>query len=423
MGSKTLQRLAGVLVMTAHLLVPTALAAGTVTVPLSFGGGEKLPDPGARRIDLKVEEAGIVRSVSLAIHLEHSYFSDFGLTLLHPDGTPLVLIGEGAEVGDGELQKTFGPDDSFSGKPSEGTWTLVYEDAASGDVGILYSIELRIDIREGPPAAAVCPEDGGHMPGDQWVEVRQEGNELRFWECTAEGAVEYRAPKCYPPLRPEGDACVAELTPAELLFRDITMESNWTCQGTYPGLFGIPVEVNFYSRFIDGVYTTYDELFIPVFSMPASDSTTRGYTATWSQDGNSSVATFDPDGQRSQITATINGYATSGTCDRQPHLPYVEMSEGSAWRVEYINGGVVSLTHILTFAGGNATTTLPDGQPVWQGQFRLTSVEGLNEWTMVNTMNGQEHRFEIEMGSDMRSYGGSWRSGWMSSTLRAYRLD
>jgi subtilisin-like proprotein convertase family protein len=101
-------------------------------------------DGGRTESSLPVPRGGTVGPVTVTVALTHdgNFMDEIGLTLVAPDGTPVVLHASGGDVGSSALATTYPtltvPDEPLAvlaGKPREGTWKLVLDDPNYGDGG------------------------------------------------------------------------------------------------------------------------------------------------------------------------------------------------------------------------------------------------------------------------------------------------
>ena len=195
-------------------LNPLASNAGASTGNV----GVPLPDVTTVEIPLVVGDFGAVQDANVRVRLNHTFTGDLVISLVHPDGTVVILsnrrggggdnFGTGANdcsgtktVFDDEAAATIGsgtppyagsfrPDEALSaldGKPTAGTWKLRVSDQAAADIGTLFCWDLELERRvfvccgvPGTPdpvtdASAVvggsCSPDNGAIDPDETVQV------------------------------------------------------------------------------------------------------------------------------------------------------------------------------------------------------------------------------------------------------------
>ncbi len=142
-------------------------SSGNIAVPI--------PDVNTVEVPINVPDTGLVQDVNVRVRLNHTFDGDLDISLVHPDGTVILLsnnrggsgdnFGTGANdcsgtptVFDDEAGPTiasgvapfagsFKPDTPLSGmdgKPSNGTWKLRVTDTAALDVGTIGCVTLEI---------------------------------------------------------------------------------------------------------------------------------------------------------------------------------------------------------------------------------------------------------------------------------------
>jgi subtilisin-like proprotein convertase family protein len=93
---------------------------------------------------------GIVKDIGVHVKLTHSYVGDLVITLVHPDGTAVILQDrQGGSSHD--LDAVFGlggtavPDlAKFRGKVAAGGWKVTVQDTSTQDEGVLNEVALTI---------------------------------------------------------------------------------------------------------------------------------------------------------------------------------------------------------------------------------------------------------------------------------------
>ena len=157
-------------------------ASGTVDIPIpadgSTGGSSSLPTHSI----IYVPDGGSIADLNVSINLTHTFMADLEIYLVAPNGTQVELINDEGGNGDpdgtitlddeadayfsdasapftGTWRPTDGALSGFDGLDSSGTWTLIINDDASRDTGLLRDWSLEI-TREGTGAGAILDEDG-----------------------------------------------------------------------------------------------------------------------------------------------------------------------------------------------------------------------------------------------------------------------
>ncbi|MGE4134046.1 MAG: proprotein convertase P-domain-containing protein [Bdellovibrionales bacterium] len=110
-----------------------------------------IPDNDANGITetFNVPVAAPVEQIKFELHITHSYIGDLTVSLVHPDGTTVVLHQGG---GGADNLNTIYPDqtppiqslDVLKGKDAQGDWKLVVSDRAGSDTGALDSFQLTL---------------------------------------------------------------------------------------------------------------------------------------------------------------------------------------------------------------------------------------------------------------------------------------
>ncbi|MFN3201341.1 MAG: proprotein convertase P-domain-containing protein [Bradymonadia bacterium] len=95
---------------------------------------------------IDVAESGVISELSVTVDISHSYRGDLKLTLVHPDGTEVVLK-ENDNDNSADVNETYTVLD-FNGKLSDGTWSLEVVDTARGDEGTLNGWDMAIKINQ-----------------------------------------------------------------------------------------------------------------------------------------------------------------------------------------------------------------------------------------------------------------------------------
>lgn len=97
-----------------------------------------------------VQREGLIEAIGITVRLRHSYIGDLQISLVHPDGTEIMLHDRMGGTSD-DLNLELGLDGNDSpvlqtlrGKSAAGTWRLVVKDQVSSDTGTLDYVKIRI---------------------------------------------------------------------------------------------------------------------------------------------------------------------------------------------------------------------------------------------------------------------------------------
>ncbi len=101
---------------------------------------------------IEATDEGTLQAISVHVTLRHTYVGDLVITLVHPDGTTVVLRehqGNGAH----DLDATYGEGGApvaglvhLRGKPAKGTWKVLVKDTAKTDTGTLDAVVLTTTV-------------------------------------------------------------------------------------------------------------------------------------------------------------------------------------------------------------------------------------------------------------------------------------
>ncbi len=123
---------------------------------------------------LTISSPGTVTAVQVGVNITHTFRGDLQITLVHPDGTAVVLKNPGDDPGQNVI--TSYPDQSdpvgdlstFVGKPAAGTWHLTAQDFFSQDTGTLNSFSLTLTVNGVPVTLTTSTgSDGGYSFSNQ----------------------------------------------------------------------------------------------------------------------------------------------------------------------------------------------------------------------------------------------------------------
>jgi len=162
--------------------VTATYSSGGITVPIpATGTSGNMTDQ-----VINVPDAGSITDVNVKIRLNHTWDSDLTITLVSPNGTPVVLSQNRGSSGDNygsgtndcngtftifddaaanpissgtaPFAGTFRPEgllSAMNGGPSNGNWTLKINDNAAGDSGTLYCWQIEV-TRATPVCSTTC---------------------------------------------------------------------------------------------------------------------------------------------------------------------------------------------------------------------------------------------------------------------------
>ncbi len=116
-----------------------------------FSGALAIPDnaPAVTQV-INVASDGVIVDLGVHVKITHTYIGDLIVALVHPDGTRIPLH-ERAGGSEDNIDRVYGmggedlpPLKSLIGKNAMGAWQVEVQDAATGDLGTLDAIELRV---------------------------------------------------------------------------------------------------------------------------------------------------------------------------------------------------------------------------------------------------------------------------------------
>jgi subtilisin-like proprotein convertase family protein len=156
-----------------ELSIETATAGfrNDTPVPISPGG----PNTISSEILVTGLDGLIVEKVAVTLKIDHTWDSDLIISLQNPEGNSVVLVkkqggdqdgfnetiftddaNETINQGQAPFNGPFRPEESlsgFKGQTAGGVWTLVIEDTAKQDGGVLHGWSLEIEADKGEPVA------------------------------------------------------------------------------------------------------------------------------------------------------------------------------------------------------------------------------------------------------------------------------
>lgn len=114
-----------------------------------------IPDMGSANLDLSVPDSQPIKSLKVAIDIEHSYIGDLIVTLKPPSDTgvnPIVLHNRSGESKN-NLHHTYDAVSNpelvnLTGKNPQGTWTLDVADQELEDTGKIRSVAVELELSE-----------------------------------------------------------------------------------------------------------------------------------------------------------------------------------------------------------------------------------------------------------------------------------
>jgi subtilisin-like proprotein convertase family protein len=133
---------------------PTVTATPTST-PLPFfvkdeDPNKPIPDGPNGRITstLTVDSAVVLRQLRVELNITHSDAGDLHVTLVHPDGSRIVIHAEGEDSGTENIRKWFQINEpalsAIKNKSIQGTWILEVEDRREAETGELLSWRMEV---------------------------------------------------------------------------------------------------------------------------------------------------------------------------------------------------------------------------------------------------------------------------------------
>ena len=118
----------------------------TVSAEVVFRGGIDVPDNDLQgaRATATASVTGTIVSAVLEVDISHTWRGDLEISLVHPDGTSVLLKRPDGDDGDGVVEQFDVP--GFAGKSAAGEYALVVKDTAAQDTGRLNSAVLRLAV-------------------------------------------------------------------------------------------------------------------------------------------------------------------------------------------------------------------------------------------------------------------------------------
>ena len=136
--------------------LPTQTVSPNLAIP--DGLDDTGNNPGAKvSTPLTVSSPGTIVSVQVGVNITHTYRGDLQITLVHPDGTTVILKNPDPQDANANVITSYpdqtAPIDSLSafvGKPAAGTWHLTAQDFYSQDTGTINSWSLTLTVNGVP---------------------------------------------------------------------------------------------------------------------------------------------------------------------------------------------------------------------------------------------------------------------------------
>ncbi len=252
---------------------------GAVTATYSSGNiAVPIPDVNTVEVPINVPDSGLVQDVNVRVRLNHTFDGDLDISLVHPDGTVILLsnnrggagdnFGTGANdcsgtptVFDDEAGPTiasgvapfagsFKPDTPLSGmdgKPSNGIWKLRVSDTAALDVGTIGCVTLEITraqfvccgvagtpvIEAGPAILTTesCPPDNNAIDPGETVTVNLELHNIGTGATTNLVATLQSGGGVNSPSAPQSYGVLTPTGPGSSATRDFTFTATGACGG------------------------------------------------------------------------------------------------------------------------------------------------------------------------------------------------
>lgn len=152
----------------------TATGLGNYVHTQSVSPGMQIPDNNTTGItsSMVVTQQGTISSLRVGVNITHTYIGDLIVTLIHPDGTAVILHNRSGGSADNIV--TSYPDQTtpaqslsvLHGKPLNGTWQLRVQDVVAVDVGTLNSWSLRLNYSARFKASVKTNSSGAYLLTD-----------------------------------------------------------------------------------------------------------------------------------------------------------------------------------------------------------------------------------------------------------------
>lgn len=105
-------------------------------------------DPQGIASSLEVSETGVIKRIQVAIDIIHTWVGDLVVTLVPPQGEPIVLHNRQGGSGN-NLKRTYSAElGSLIGREAQGEWTLLVKDLSLRDVGRINRWTLDIGLEQ-----------------------------------------------------------------------------------------------------------------------------------------------------------------------------------------------------------------------------------------------------------------------------------
>lgn len=110
-------------------------------------------DPAGVTVDIPMLEDGVLADVGVHIRLTHPYTGDLEISLVHPDGTAVIIHDRVDGGGDDSIYLMYGLDGApapglllLRNKAAAGTWKILVKDTAREDEGKLEHVKLTASV-------------------------------------------------------------------------------------------------------------------------------------------------------------------------------------------------------------------------------------------------------------------------------------
>jgi subtilisin-like proprotein convertase family protein len=127
---------------------------GEITVFPALITTTPIPDDGTPLSStITISDARTIVNAGVRIDIRHPRRGDLAISLRAPDGTEYSLVQSSPTERTADVHATFIVD-ALRGKPANGAWTLIVRDVFAGDVGVLRSWSLNLQLEGDQPAAS-----------------------------------------------------------------------------------------------------------------------------------------------------------------------------------------------------------------------------------------------------------------------------
>ncbi len=122
--------------------------SGGADVEVVFTGGVAIPDndPAGAVVRGSTDAAGTIASASIDLQITHTWRGDLEISLVHPDGTSVIIRRPDSDDGDDVSGRFEVP--GLAGKSAAGEYTLIVKDTQAQDTGRINSAALVLNVAE-----------------------------------------------------------------------------------------------------------------------------------------------------------------------------------------------------------------------------------------------------------------------------------